>query len=311
MTAQTFRLLAEASSKAYRKPDDFLSWYQKFGEGEPDFIEKGGTKAYCFETDKERVLVFRGSVLHSLKDWQRDANLNKMDCEEGGYVHEGFAEALDLIWSPVRKWLSTAGEKQIYLTGHSLGGALAVLAASRIDGAAIHVCTFGQPRVGDADFAKGCQKKLGRRYYRFVHHRDVVPKIPPYTLGYRHFGREFRIVKGRVTEVTNGVETVDDAMRQFLGEDVEIPSVVSSVLEPLLKISEMASRPEAVAPALAMLRTIKAPLSLFGGGALEAFFEILVRQVQLQQKGPFVVGPFHDHDPEHYINAFRPLARSS
>lgn len=310
MTTQTFQLMAEASSQAYRKPAEFSSWIQKFGKGNSELIEKGGTKAYCFETEQERVLVFRGSVLHSLMDWQRDSNLNKQECDEGGYVHEGFAGALDLIWTPVSKWLKSVGDKDVWVTGHSLGGALAVLAASRLESGAVHVCTFGQPRVGDEAFVEASNRKLGRLYCRFVHHRDIVPRLPPYSTGYRHFGRGFRIVEGRATEVSSGVETIEDSMRQFLGEDVEIPALLGSMLEPLLKVTELASRPETVGPALAMLQTIKAPLSVFGGGALEAFFEFFVKQIQLQQKGPIVVGPFHDHDPEYYIKAFRPFARS-
>ena len=75
-----------------------------------------------------------------------------------------------------------AGDKPIWIAGHSLGGALAVLAALDltlnrklpVQG----VYTFGQPRVGDRTFARSVKKTLGDRMVRFVNNRDVVPQVP-------------------------------------------------------------------------------------------------------------------------------------
>jgi hypothetical protein len=304
MTRETFRLLAEASSEAYGKRSDFRDWCNEKGASNPDFVKKGGTKAYCFEIGDNRVLAFRGSVPHRLGDWQRDANLNKLKFDGGGCVHQGFSDALDEVWDELKQWLTTAGEKQLWVTGHSLGGALALLSAMRLDGEKVNVCTFGQPRIGDSKFASSGEKKLGDRYYRIVHNEDIVPRIPPYTLGFRHFGREVRIANGKAKELKSGVESTRDAIRQFVGEKVKIPKAVEGFLDPLLKASEMAVRPELVGPAITMIRTIQRPLSILGGGSVETFFEVFVKQVVLPRQSPIVLGPLHDHLPQYYIDAF-------
>ncbi|WP_437742653.1 lipase family protein [Sorangium sp. So ce1504] len=91
--------------------------------------------------------------------------------------------------------------KALYLTGHSLGGALAVLAT-----AAMHmdpvlapirdrlcgVYTFGQPMVGDEVFAKAFGSMFGDRLFRHVYRNDLVPHLPPQTVGrFTHFGQEY------------------------------------------------------------------------------------------------------------------------
>jgi hypothetical protein len=90
--------------------------------------------------------------------------------------------------------------KALYITGHSLGGALAVLAAALIHsdstlaplrGALRGVYTFGQPMVGDANFAKEFQPRFGDMLFRHVYRRDVVPHLPPRSTGrFVHFGHE-------------------------------------------------------------------------------------------------------------------------
>lgn len=89
--------------------------------------------------------------------------------------------------------------ERLYITGHSLGGALAVLAAA-------HLCrkhpehmqkklggvyTFGQPMVGDAAFADRCEKDFGDRLFRHIFHNDVVPRWPPRSTGrFKHAGKK-------------------------------------------------------------------------------------------------------------------------
>jgi hypothetical protein len=96
----------------------------------------------------------------------------------------------------------------VYLTGHSLGGAMAVLMAAMtatdddltdVWGLVRAVYTYGQPMVGNAAFAKAIEAlglpmggTLGTRIARYVYNRDVVPSLPPMALGsYAHTGAEF------------------------------------------------------------------------------------------------------------------------
>lgn len=81
------------------------------------------------------------------------------------------------------------GMPKLFITGHSLGGALGALFATRFlsnegdmepNGDRVSLVTFGQPQVGDATFADRMGQLLGNRYARVVNHNDVVPRVPTY-----------------------------------------------------------------------------------------------------------------------------------
>ncbi|WP_437551908.1 lipase family protein [Sorangium sp. So ce367] len=89
-----------------------------------------------------------------------------------------------------------------YITGHSLGGALAVLAgailhrdddfSTRFGSAVRGIYTYGQPMVGDSTFAREHKDNIGTILFRHVYERDIVPRLPPITMGrFEHIGREY------------------------------------------------------------------------------------------------------------------------
>ncbi|WP_437592530.1 lipase family protein [Sorangium sp. So ce1000] len=89
----------------------------------------------------------------------------------------------------------------LYITGHSLGGALAVLTAAQLYTRGEYkrfrrllrgVYTFGQPMVGDRTFARTVGQKFEHKLFRYVYRKDVVPRLPPGISGrFEHFGREY------------------------------------------------------------------------------------------------------------------------
>lgn len=89
----------------------------------------------------------------------------------------------------------------LYFTGHSLGAAMATVAAaivhqdprySAIRKVLRGVYTFGQPMVGDDEFTKNCEKDFGPMLFRHVYGVDVVTRMPAITTGrFKHFGREY------------------------------------------------------------------------------------------------------------------------
>lgn len=144
------------------------------------------------------VVAFRGTA--ALRDWITDAEFPLRPLPgSGGRVHAGFLAAVESVrgdlmaglrGGPAMTW-GQAVPAPMVLTGHSLGGALAVLAAWFLqqEGFAVHsVYTFGQPRVGDRAFAAAYQTELGERTYRVVNQNDIVPRVPGVLLGYRHAG---------------------------------------------------------------------------------------------------------------------------
>jgi len=125
------------------------------------------------------VLVFRGTT--DLKDWLTDLTAIPVEWPRGGLVHEGFKDALDLVWADVNAALEQI-ECPVFYTGHSLGAALATLAASLKPPQALY--TFGLPLTGNSDFAESLSQVA---IYRVVNNRDVVTTLPP-ALVFHHFG---------------------------------------------------------------------------------------------------------------------------
>jgi triacylglycerol lipase len=141
-------------------------------------------QACLFLADGEYVLAFRGST--DLSDWLTDVECDLVEWPTyAGRVHRGFATRLDNLW----RWCDSAvkyhcGAGAIRVTGHSLGGALATLAALRFDDQlAGPVYTFGTPRVGDKAFAAD----YGPTHYRIINELDIVTHSPP-AWRYRHVG---------------------------------------------------------------------------------------------------------------------------
>lgn len=142
-------------------------------------IESTGTTPFA-------VLVFRGS--ENVKDFLTDLEVGKFSLR--GYknnLHEGFTEALNSVWSDIDVELAQL-TCPVFYTGHSLGAALATLAAARRAPKALY--TFGSPRVGNKAFVNSLNDVP---IYRIVDDEDVVTTIPPDKLGFQHVGTEYRL----------------------------------------------------------------------------------------------------------------------
>jgi len=168
--------------------------------GQDPFFEdtQTDTQGYVVGDHNKIIVAFRGSEA-KLKDWETNFSFRKEPWTKSnplGQVHDGFADAFyrvrDDLLSRIRALRSH--NQPIWYTGHSLGGALAVMAASTL---ALHeeklpfagLYTFGQPRVGDFKFAKTFNQALKGRSYRFVNNNDVVPQVPLEAMGYSHAGQ--------------------------------------------------------------------------------------------------------------------------
>ncbi|MEK2479359.1 MULTISPECIES: lipase family protein [Streptomyces] len=145
------------------------------------------TQAYTLGGRDMIITAFRGTEPAELRDWLSDATTPPWPGPGGrGHVHYGFAEALESVWPQVLTTLKEFrdNDQALYFTGHSLGGALAMLAGARLhfedpkltaDG----VYTFGQPRTCDPVLAKEFNSAFTDRMYRFVNNNDIVPQLPP------------------------------------------------------------------------------------------------------------------------------------
>jgi hypothetical protein len=120
-------------------------------------------------------------------------------------THLGFQEALARVWTDVRSFLAglrAKKERPVWFTGHSLGGALATLAAKAYGREKLQgLYTFGSPRVGNADFASAFDVPC----VRFVHGHDLVTQVPPIdlVLRYTHVGEPVMHITTEGTVVEN------------------------------------------------------------------------------------------------------------
>jgi len=142
-------------------------------------FDSNGTQAILVSTDKFIALAFRGTESTSIKDIKSDAKATTTKCETGGKIHSGFKEAFDEVGLDIQKVLNEEkyAKKQLFITGHSLGGALATIASKKLNHkAGVSACyTFGSPRVGDEDWISDIKTPL----YRVVNASDCVTMMPP------------------------------------------------------------------------------------------------------------------------------------
>lgn len=152
------------------------------------------------------IVAFRGS--EDIKDFVQDAEAWFTDLYwaqngETASVHHGFMEDFEAVnvavVQSVRDILALSPNSKVFLTGHSLGGALAILCAlefSRQKLPVANVVTFGQPRAGNAVFRDIYDAALRDITFRVVNQNDIVPRLPGLLLGYRHGGQELFLTAG-------------------------------------------------------------------------------------------------------------------
>jgi hypothetical protein len=138
------------------------------------------------ETDGHAVIAFRGTVLNSWHNWKTDFQIS---LEGTPPRHHGFDRAWRAMEPDVRAWLAQRRPLTITLTGHSLGGAIATLAAFDLvkDWSIAEVVVFGCPKVGSDEFAIQAIK-LAAITTRYVKTTDLFARVPWDFLGYCHVG---------------------------------------------------------------------------------------------------------------------------
>ena len=181
--------------------------------------------AYLVQSRCGRVMIlsYRGTEPETLGNWLADADVGTASLVLGGEmlsVHSGFyRNVLATRWGIINelhlalRGKSLANPKKnlrypmqaLYVTGHSLGGAMAVLFSLSVAGNTEEraltdklraVYTFGQP-MATGDPLPEVVRAVAQKVFRHVIARDPVPALPPLAWGhFAHFGHEFRFVNG-------------------------------------------------------------------------------------------------------------------
>ena len=189
-------ILAHAACACYDGTPARYKGFKRFGFDElvtfapDDNLHDESARGYIGANADAIVLAFRGT--DDVADWL--INLNVMQIEEhGALVHRGFSRALTAVWPRIEEQLHRLLDRhprKVWVTGHSLGGALATLAALRIQRMGIEQLesvTFGQPRVGNRAMAG----QITSPFYRFAYYADPVCLAPfsvPRAMQYKHVG---------------------------------------------------------------------------------------------------------------------------
>lgn len=197
--------LAEAALLAYWDPAEAMARFAAAGLT-AEFIEGGETQLYVAHSTDTVLVAFRGTEADRFGDMFDNAQFGFDPWKHGpGSVHGGFQRALQRVWDELGRRLTDLGAtRTVWFGGHSLGGALATLAAARFPHTA-GVSTIASPRVGDRLFAALFDARFGPRSLRYVNDSDIVTHIPPplpppFTPSYAHVGQLRHIMPdGRIT----------------------------------------------------------------------------------------------------------------
>ncbi|KAM1543301.1 hypothetical protein EV1_012888 [Malus domestica] len=218
--------------------------------GHPSFI-KSEFEKLCFldnATTDTQVAIWRDSARKRLSRW-KDLRTDLMvaptglnperiggDFKQEVQVHSGFLRAYDSvririvslmklaigyfddIAEPLDKW-------HVYITGHSLGGALSTLLALELSSSqlakrgliSVTMYNFGSPRVGNKVFAEIYNKKV-KDSWRVVNHRDIIPTIPR-LMGYCHVAQPVYLTTGDLKNALGNMELSEDGYQaDVIGE---------------------------------------------------------------------------------------------
>lgn len=151
-----------------------------------------GTQGFVCKTDALIGLVFRGTT--DGLDWRTNVDTRRVIIKNHPRhvrAHQGFLRAYLDAEPEILALISSAPALPIYIAGHSLGGALALVASAALpledsidNDRMAAVYTFGSPRVGGGDFSQ----IIKAPHYRVCNPWDIVPAVPPVWLGFRHSG---------------------------------------------------------------------------------------------------------------------------
>lgn len=191
------------------------------------------------------VVAFRGTEQARWKDLRTDlmlvpAGLNPEriggDFKQEIQVHSGFLSAYDSVRTRIISlikllvgYIDDGREMQlkwhVYVTGHSLGGALATLLALELSSSqlakrgviSVTMYNFGSPRVGNKRFAEVYNEKV-KDSWRVVNHRDIIPTVPR-LMGYCHVAQPVYLAAGDIRNALENMELLGDGYQgDVIGE---------------------------------------------------------------------------------------------
>jgi len=214
--------LFNAALLAYSDGDGIRHFLEKWLFSAGRILTGSGTQGFVARRDETVFVSFRGTNPLDADNWLADVRYQqrKLLPIVPGFVHGGFASLLEEVIQPMLDAVAEFSRDQtprLFITGHSMGGALAVLAAAVLHfeagRTASAVYTYGQPRVGDQAFSSAFDDALGTVTFRVVNDLDIVPHLPPVRLP----ETPRRDVLASLTDSLRTIATAPSGVHQALG----------------------------------------------------------------------------------------------
>lgn len=203
------------------------------------------------ENNKGEVfLIFRGTTMANKKaDVLTDARIGlSFSTTHKWPVHSGFQHCFESMLPAIIGFFTSfnGGIKTVHCIGHSLGGAVAALAADWVANTLKHstkLYTFGAPRVGTGFFAKSTTSAIGEANIHRVYHRtDPVPMVPlypfmhaPYDSNGHYLYSAQPLTSGAAHFMKNYIESVSGKSWQQMNNVPDQPYTIESAIESWLK----------------------------------------------------------------------------
>ncbi|MDF1813695.1 MAG: CHAT domain-containing protein [Verrucomicrobiales bacterium] len=180
--------LALASKVSYRTNEVVSEVTGRWGFGKCEHFESSNTEGFVASNSEIILIAFRGT--DGQEDLKLDLTFTPIKVGDHNF-HRGFRKAFEDVEGELRQMVRNASpeSKKLYFTGHSLGGALATIAAAELseEFTTHEIFTYGQPGVGTASFAGFYNNTFPSKSFRFVNKGDIIPKVPP---GFSHTEKE-------------------------------------------------------------------------------------------------------------------------
>ncbi|MFZ6875898.1 lipase family protein [Undibacterium sp. Di27W] len=168
--------------------------------------KRSSTQGFAVSKGDTAYVAFSGTQPDDPTDILIDGLFWPVAWQGDGLVHDGFLRAYESIAGQLHAWLEQAQASRVYITGHSLGAAVATLAAALLPDS--RLVTFGSPRVGNAAFAAMFKNRVVDRY---VHCADIVTILPPESEYYEHLhGMHYLDRHGALIAAASGLDMLQD-----------------------------------------------------------------------------------------------------
>ncbi len=190
---------SECSFLSYAHPGFARMVYMLAGFGNFKYFYNDSINCMIVWNEKCIIVTFRGSELNNISafhNFRSNLDAKSVSFDQGGKVHQGFFKALNKVWEKpigvkifLDHLLEENSKRNLWFTGHSLGGALAGLAFS-MHSLSFGLYTFGSPRFGNEEFIK---LSANKPVWRIVNYDDPIPLLPPdlpkLNFNFKHSGK--------------------------------------------------------------------------------------------------------------------------